>query len=95
MGVQQAGPVLGLEPLFQVAVNEDFNVLAFRSDGEGGNFFRGSEVSEDQGAEDGRERAPVAHNVACEWDKKMLKIRRLQQRTIKTEKKEIRQYRTH
>ena len=35
LGVQKAGPVLGLESLFQVAVDEDFNVLALRSDGEG------------------------------------------------------------
>lgn len=34
LGVQKAGPVLGLESLFQVAVDEDFNVLALRSDGE-------------------------------------------------------------
>ena len=65
MRVQQAGPVLGLEPLLQVAVDEDFNVLAFRSDGEGGHFFGRSEVSKDQRAEDGRERAPVADHVAC------------------------------
>ena len=63
LGVEKAGPVLALEPLLEVPVDEHLDGLALGAHGEGGDLFGGREVAQDEGAEDGGEGAPVAHDL--------------------------------
>ena len=63
LSVEKTRPVLALKALLEVPVNEDLDIVTLGAHGEGGHLFRGREVAQNKGAEDGGERAPVTHNV--------------------------------
>ena len=63
LGVEETRPVLALELLLQVPVEENLYVSTARAHGEHSEVLRGLQPAEHEGAQDGGEGAPVPHQL--------------------------------
>lgn len=61
--IQQARPILGLKAILQVAVDKHLDVVALGAHRKGGYLLGRGQAAQNKRSQDGREGAPITHNV--------------------------------